>query len=1478
MIAGLAASNIASAQNADGMGGWTSPAGPAGTFDSAAAACEAQWKKFMDNGYSRFIGASPSANDWTFASCKWTSFQYLCPQETGGDIGNCGTILPSSVSFNCLSGYTATADGHCRQNPPPEKPCNCQPGRLNPTTPNPIVISTGAKFFSELDFETADGRFRIGRKYRSFQVGRPIEGTVLPRSQPRGLAGGWNLDLGYEIQLGTFSGSPATPTAKVAVLAPDGTGYGFVLQSSGEWVPDPAAGAANASPDLKLEYVGTLPANLADVKTAASSWKVIDGEDSMWSIQTRVGPNGGSYNRGWPVQMAARGGYQWNYTYNSDSSLASITDSFGRTANFTWYKFYISSLASPPAGSLPTPQAISAIDLPDGTSLRYSYDPPPAIAPPSSSVIQRLVKVERLSAASAVLNSITYLYEDNRFPTHVTGIVDNGGVRTRTYSYDSKGRATSSQAPAGESPYTVEYGTSGSAATRRVTNPLGKAENYTFALYTGAGPVDYRLSQIAGEASAGTSASTSSTGYGTNTFINSSTDEEGAVTTTTRDGRGRPTTIVEGSGTSSQRTTTITWHASFDLPATVVRQGLTEAYTYDTFGNLVTATQTDTTTQTVAYSTNGQSRTWTYTWNANGQLTSTNGPLPPDALGHDDITSYAYDTSGNLLTLTNALGQVTSFSGHDASGHPGSMTDPNGIATSYSYDPLGHVTGLTVHHPSNSSHDATTTVTYDAVGRVSSLTLPSTDTLFTDYDAAGRVSAMRAASGERWDFSYDAVGNVVSESVKRTDGSLARQVKRAFDELGRLVSEATATGHTTRWSYDKAGRPTATVSPNGFATTAAFDPLGRVVSTLAPDGGTAASTYDQQDNELTFTDPVAVTTTFVYNGFGEVIREVSPDRGTSTYWYNNAGQLVSASDGRGQIVDYSLDLLGRTVSKAPQGRPASEAVQYVWDAGGLSGSYSVGRLAAVIDGSGTTAFGYDHRGNLLAKQQTIGASGSAQLLYEYDLADRITRITYPSGRIVHYGYDSKGRVNLVETKASAAIVPWTTLASGYAYEPFGAVKVMALGNGLAVANDWGGEARLASRRLYRPVDNVSLSYLAYRYDADGNIASITDLVNDANSLIYGYDSMGRVALAVASGGGGSQSYTYPGGTNRMASLTDASGTRTVTYDGRGNTASESRPGSVAVTAGYDGYARLVSYQRSGTSNLAFAYNGLDDRISMTDGLGTRRFVYDASGRVMGEYGLSAADVKAEFIWAGPQVGAGGAFGGDDGLGGYMPLAVANPDGTGTVQLNWVHGGHLGVPLVITDPSGNAVTTPGDYLAPGFPGQSRVLADLYYNRYRDYDPVTGRYIQADPIGLGGGSNDYGYVEGNPINRVDPWGLQAVRPAPGSIPIWVPRLPICDVIWCPGQDFWKPSPLTKWILNCFDDDDDDDGDVCYNRWNREDSKCSQWSFHGPRAVQACRSRAAYRRNLCVANRGRPNPSEPPEWDPWKDWYGEQDDIDP
>ena len=206
--------------------------------------------------------------------------------------------------------------------------------------------------------------------------------------------------------------------------------------------------------------------------------------------------------------------------------------------------------------------------------------------------------------------------------------------------------------------------------------------------------------------------------------------------------------------------------------------------------------------------------------------------------------------------------------------------------------------------------------------------------------------------------------------------------------------------------------------------------------------------------------------------------------------------------------------------------------------------------------------------------------------------------------------------------------------------------------------------------------------------------------------------MSFASIAVGTPAAGTDMFSYAGGTNRLASVVNASGTRSISYDGRGNTLGETRSGGASVSTSYDGYGRLLTYNRTGDPDQTNVYNGLDDRVSVTSG-------------------------------------------GDDGVGGYAPLAMATGSG-GSTALYWVHGNHLGVPIVTTDAAG-AVATPTGHTLLGFPGQLRTLADLYYNRHRDYDSPTGRYIQADPIGLGGGENPYLYAEGNPLRFTDPLGL-------------------------------------------------------------------------------------------------------------------------
>jgi RHS repeat-associated protein len=119
----------------------------------------------------------------------------------------------------------------------------------------------------------------------------------------------------------------------------------------------------------------------------------------------------------------------------------------------------------------------------------------------------------------------------------------------------------------------------------------------------------------------------------------------------------------------------------------------------------------------------------------------------------------------------------------------------------------------------------------------------------------------------------------------------------------------------------------------------------------------------------------------------------------------------------------------------------------------------------------------------------------------------------------------------------------------------------------------------------------------------------------------------------------------------------------------------------------------------------------------------------------------------------------------------------------TTSITYLHTDHLATPRKATDEAG-AVVWQWDSEAFGnklpessgatvnlrFPGQYYDQeTGLYYNYFRYYDPATGRYITSDPIGLQGGLNTYGYVGGNPVYWVDPWGLKSwicTRPLGGK----------------------------------------------------------------------------------------------------------------
>lgn len=1330
----------AAAQFQEGYLGWVSPAGPTGYFASAREACYAQWDRFMSGGQSRFIGAIPTENA-NLQNCSWTLYQWLCHEETGGGISGCGTLWPNYVELNCASGYTPAFGAYCIKDPIPERE-TCTEATANPTVGNPIVLATGSKIVTATDFATSDGKFVISRSYRSLPGA-----SVGAKFFPRNLGGNWNFDFGYELQLGVFSGSPSTPNAKLTVTAPDGSAYDFALQSNGSWAPDTTTGAFFAPTNLKLEFIGTLPGNLADIRTSPSQWRLTDGNDTVWTFQTFTRPQvSASYIVGRPTSRVTREGYEWTFAYRADTSLETITDSFGRQATFNWSMFHVSIMPWLPGGE-PFPEAVASVELPDGSTLRYSYDPPPAASAPSVSAIERLVKVERLDASSTVINSTAYAYADSRHPRHITSITDFRNVQVATYAYDARGRAISTAGGGGADSYTVEYGETATEHTRRVVNPLGKAAVFRFEKLGSAN--QHRLASVDGEASTNCPSSVRSLTYGTDNFIASRVDEEGRTTAYTRDSRGRPLTITEASGDPLARTTTFTWHSTLNVPTVIARPGLTESRTYSS-GQLTNVTLTDTTTITVPYATNGRTRSWAYDWTPAGLLEFVDGPLS----GSADTVFFAYDADGYLATRIDEVGRMTRVVSRDGRGAPLTLEDENGVQTVITYDGVGRPLTVTGNPGPQQSQYA---MEYDDAGNLTKVTMTEGGWLAYQYDDASRVTRIDNDRGEYQTFTLNDVGAPTAETVKNAGGTITRQRSIVYDELGRVIEAVGAGSQTWEFEYDKVSNLVETTDGRSKQWATGWDALDRVVTETDPTSAQHRYDYAENDALTEFQDGRNVTTTRIVDGFGHTIYEDSPDRGARTFWYDAAGRLIKILE----------------PDAPPNGTP-DEHISYTYDST-ASGNFGSGRLTSISDPSGSASLAYDAHGRLIAEQKTIQGQ-SYQVAYGYDDNGALTSITYPSGHVVTYERAIDGKITAVRHQVTSG-GGTTDLATNVAYAPFGPLTGLTYGNGLALTRTHDQNYWLTGIELVG--SGSPLLDLTFGRDANGNVTGVTDNAASGRAAVFTYTDNDR--LASANGMWGDDVYTWDdsgnrtrvdrtisgntvsdvatiaSGTNRLTEIRDGGGVLSKAFTLRtgGDLEQQTVSGGPTLDYVYSPRKRLASVKSGGVEVGSYLYDHAGRRVARTlpATSQTIHYVYGPGGMLLAEHDGATGAMLKEYVWL------------DD-----MPLAqVSGP--VVTPSFAFVHTGQIGEPLMVTDasqaklwdvavdPWGNALllSTPTTEQDLRYPGQRRQAeSGLFQNWMRDYDPTLGRYIETDPIGLAGGPNVYTYALGNPLKYTDPTG--------------------------------------------------------------------------------------------------------------------------
>lgn len=762
-------------------------------------------------------------------------------------------------------------------------------------------------------------------------------------------------------------------------------------------------------------------------------------------------------------------------------------------------------------------------------------------------------------------------------------------------------------------------------------------------------------------------------------------------------------------------------------------------------------------------------RNWSYTYNSLGLIETANGPRTDV----QDVTTYAYNAKGYLTTVTNALGHITQLSNFDSYGNPQILVDANGVQTSLTYTLQGWLASV-------STAGSTTSFEHDAVGLITKVTRGDGSWLSYTWDDARRLTKITNNLGETIEYSLDAMGNRTAQRLKDASSTLTQQQTWVYDELGRLLRSVGAGGQVSGYQYDLNDNPTVSTNPKQNSNTLAYDALNRVISNTDPLNGVTTLAYNALDNLTRVRDPRGVITQYEYDGLGNLTKQISPDSGTTTFSHDAAGNVISKTDARGVVTTYTYDALNRLTGRQYPASPALN-VQYHYDMT-ADGNRGIGRLTAVQDASGVLGYSYDERGNLIGQLRSVALSSGDHydsLGYAYDGANQLARIDYPQGFSILYPRNAAGQVSQVQLQVGSGQP--SGFASSLSYLPFGPLKSLTWANGVSLNRSYDQDYRLTQQ----VVDGWNSTY---DYDANSNITTLnSSLLGDLNysydaldrltaeqkvnlQQSYSYDAVGnrtgKTTTPIVNGVAQTstqQTYQYASTSNRLTKI----GTQAVTTDTVGNLTRD-RTNRELV---YDAQNRLTSVKLGSNTVAEFRYNALGQRTHKISAQGTTTFLYGPDGQLLGEQQFSSQGSKLSaqyYIWLDS-----------------LPLGGVSItfDAQGAIASSepfYLHSDHLNTPRMATnqtqqnvwqwqsDAFGVGQATGSLAMNLRFPGQYfDQESGLHYNYFRDYDPETGRYVESDPIGLGGGLNTYGYVEGNPVDATDPDGLsrRRVGPAPG-----------------------------------------------------------------------------------------------------------------
>ncbi len=901
------------------------------------------------------------------------------------------------------------------------------------------------------------------------------------------------------------------------------------------------------------------PDTLSRLEQTGFGWQVIDPGDGIHKFD----PSGRL------IAVVDRSGRSHTYEYVEETTI--VTDQFGKSIEIVKNE----------------DEQVISIKLPDGSMILYDY------------------------LAEGLIEKVTY--SDNSFETYhyendvglLTGITDERNIRHSTFTYNGRSAASSEHAGGvNNTQFLRQY------LQATITNSLGKITSHTFKFVQGA-PKITTSKRWSSTYSAG---SDSYYAYDSNGFVSREEDWEGNVTAYIRNSRGLATSTTYAQGSPEEWTVNTQWHSQYRLPEIVTEPDRTITYNYSPYDN------PNHSSMTVTDLLNGRSRVWSYTHNQYGQVLTMDGPRGDVT----DVVTYTYNNCssgagcGQLATMTNSLGHVTTFNSYDAHGYPLHITDTNGIETTMTYDLRQRLTSITV-------DGQATTIEYELTGDIKRTTLP--DGTFTEYvrDDARRLVAVFDGEGNRIDWELDNAGNRTVEIIKDPTGTIRKSLRTNYDELSRIRRMVYAHGGVTLYAHDKNDNQTRITDASSRVGTSEYDALDRLIKEIDAISGETVYTYDDRDNLTSVTDPEGLTTTYTYNGFDEVVTEISPDTGTTTYTYDEAGNLSTETDARGITATYTYDALNRlTGISYPD---SSENISYFYD----EGVYGIGRLSRITDASGSTEYGYDARGNITSVTQAVKGQSYTHS-YSYNGANRLTGMTYPSGRSVSYVYDDSGRVNQIDSMGGEEGAE--ILANAIDRLPFGPIESLTLGNGIPRNREYDMDYRITNLTD----GNVLIKGLGY--SPVNNITAITDSVDSDLTQLFTYDNLDR--LDFATGNYGEDIYTYDGIGNRQSFTRDGQtdsysygatshrlqgvNGQGYQYDVVGNTLSD---GARSYT--YNNRNRLTEATANGLTT-DYEHNALGQRVIKQNANTHTHYFYDLEGRLIGEADASSGEIKVEYAY------------------------------------------------------------------------------------------------------------------------------------------------------------------------------------------------------------------------------------------------------